>query len=85
MAPNFHCLEPSELEGNALDLRVAPLDRPRLRVELLALLTDVFALLTDVGQHLRRQLGQLDRAQGLDVLGFYRMHIEHAAIVQAPA
>ena len=56
-----------------------------MQVDLLALFADVFALLPNVGQHLRGQLGQIDWVQSLDILGFYRMHIEHAAIVQATA
>ena len=53
-------LQPGELEGDALDLGVAPLDALRLRVDALALLADVFALLADVGQQLRRHLGQFE-------------------------
>ena len=74
-------LQPRQLERDALDLRVAPLDRLRLRVDALALRIDVFALLGDVGQHLRRQLGQFGGAQSLEVLGSDRMHIEHGVAV----
>lgn len=74
-------LQPRELERDALDLRVAPLDRLRLRVDTLALFANVLALLCDVSQHSRRRLGQFDGTQGLEVLGLHRMHIEHAGIV----
>ena len=78
-------LQPRQLEGDALDLRVTPLDGLRLRVDPLVLLADVSALLADVGQHLRGECGQLGGAQDLEVLGFDRLHIEHAAIVQTSA
>ena len=80
-------LEPGDLERDALDLRVAPLDGLGLRVDALALLADmltllgdVFALLADVGQHLRSNCAQLIRAERLEVLGFDRLHIKHAAL-----
>jgi hypothetical protein len=72
-----------QLERDAFDLRVAPLDGLRLGVDAPALLADVAALLVDVSQHLRGDGGQFARAQRLEVLGFDRMHVEHAAIVQA--
>lgn len=62
----FPGLELGQLEGDALDLRVTPLDGLGLRVDLFGLLCDVlgllcelFGLLADVQQHLRRQVGQL--------------------------
>ena len=73
-------LQSGQLERDALDLRVTPLDGLRLRVDALVLLADVFALLADVGQHLRCDCGQFASAQRLEVLGFDRMHIEHAAL-----
>jgi hypothetical protein len=45
----------------------------------------VFALLTDVRQHLRGQLGQFGSVQNLKIAGLYRMNVEHAVIVQAPS
>ena len=53
-------LQSRQLERDALDLRVTPLDGLRLRVDALALLADVFALLANEGQHLRRHLGQFN-------------------------
>ena len=70
------------LDGLRLRLRV---DSPALRADVFALLADVFALLADVGQHLRSECGQVSSAQGQEVLGFDRMHIEHEAIVQTPS
>ena len=78
-------LQPGELERDALDLGVAPLDGLGLAVDALVLLADVSALLTDVEQHLRCECGQFDAAQGFEVGGFDRMHVEHVAIVQTPA
>ena len=73
-------LEPGKLERDALDLRVAPLDGLGLRVDALALLGDMFALLADVGQHLRSDCAQFIRAERLEVLRFDRLHIKHAAL-----
>jgi hypothetical protein len=73
-------LELGELERDALDLGVTPLDALGLRVELLGLRVDVLGLLPDVGQHLRRQLGQLSGAERLEISVFDRMQIEHAAL-----
>src|SRR6478735_660657 len=58
-------LQPGELERDALDLGVAPLDAARLRVDPLVLRIDVLGLLADVGQHLRCQLGQFSGAESL--------------------
>ena len=82
--------QPRELEGDALDLRVAPLDGLRLGVDppvllanVFALFANVFALLANVGQHLRCHYRQFASAERLDILGCDHMHIEHAAIVQS--
>jgi len=77
-------LQPGELEGDALDLRVAPFDGLRLRVDALALLADVFALLADVGQHLLGRSSQCTGAQTAQVLGFEVAHIEHVHSVPRP-
>ena len=45
-------LKARQLERDALDLGVAPLDALRLRLDALALLADMFALQANVGQHL---------------------------------
>ena len=58
-------LELGELERDALNLRVAPLDALGLRVDALVLRVDVLGLLPDVGQHVRGQLGQFGGAQSL--------------------
>ena len=63
-------LEPSQLERDALDFGVPPLDGLGLRVDALALLVDVFALLTDMGQHLRGHPGQIGEIKRQKVLGF---------------
>ena len=76
-------LQPGQLERDALDLRVPPLDGLGLGVDALALLADVLALLSDVGEQLRGDCAQFTRAQRLEVLGFDRLHIEHAALLNA--
>ena len=58
-------LELGELERDALDLRVAPLDALGLRVDPFVQRVDVLGLLPDVGQHLRCQLGQFSGAESL--------------------
>ena len=55
----------------------------RRRIKLLALLANVFALLRDVGQHLRGQRRQFGGAQTLQIIGFGQLRIEHVCIVQA--
>ena len=50
--PELPGLEAGKLKRDALDLGVAPLDGLGLRVDALALLADVFALLGNVSQHL---------------------------------
>ena len=76
-------LQLGELERDALDLRVAPLDALGLRVDPLAQRIDVLGLLPDVGQHLRGQRRQFGRAQTLQVFGFGQLRIEHVGILQA--
>ena len=49
-------LQACELEGDFLNLCIAPLDGLRRRIKLLALLADVAVLLRNVGKHLRRKL-----------------------------
>ena len=83
LAPNLQAFRRGELERDALDLRVAPLDALCLRIEPLALRVDVLALLRDVGQHLRGQRRQFGGAQTLQIFGFGQLRIEHACIVQA--
>ena len=46
-------LQPRQLEGDALDLCVTPLDGLRLRFDPFVLFADVFSLLANMGQHLR--------------------------------
>ena len=75
-------LQPRQLEGDALDLCVTPLDGLRLRFDPLVLFANVFALLANVGQHFRCNDGQFASAERLDILSCDRMYIEHAAIVQ---
>ena len=70
-------LEASELERDALDLGVAPLDGLGLRV-------DALALLTDVSQHFLGHGGQCFGAQTAKVLGFEVAHIEHVHSVPRP-
>jgi hypothetical protein len=78
-------LEPRQLERDALDLGVAPLDGLGLGVDALALLADVFALLTDMGQHLLGRSSQCVGAQTMQVLGFEGTHIEHVHSVPRPS
>ena len=63
-------------------MRKATTPLTRAGADMSALLADMFALRADVGQHLRGECGQFGGAQTLQVLGFDRMQIEHAAIVQ---
>ena len=73
-----------QLERDALDLGVTPLDGLGLRVDALALLADVFALLGNVSQHFLGYGGQVFRAQTAQVLGFEVAHIEHLHSVPRP-
>jgi hypothetical protein len=75
-------LELGELEGDALDLGVPPLDALGLRVDPLVQRVDVLGLLPDVGQHLHGQSRQFVRAQTLQIFGFELLRIEHVRIVQ---
>ncbi len=76
-------LQLGQLERDALDLGVAPLDtlglraHPRVqRVDVLGLLGDVLGLRGDVGQHLRGQPRQFGRAQTLQIFGFGQLRIQ---------
>jgi hypothetical protein len=68
-------LQPGELERNALDLGVAPLDGLGLRADSLGLSVDVLGLLGSVGQHLRCEVGPIARAECLQVLARARIYI----------
>ena len=76
-------LQSRQLKRDALDLCVPELDGLRLGGDLLALLTDVPALFTDVLQQLGHHLSHSIGAQTLEVLGFEFTHIEHVCIVQS--
>ena len=79
-------LEPRQLERDALDLGVAPLDGLRLRVDPLVSARRCVCSARRCGPAFASaSAASSSGAQGLEVLGFDRMHIEHAAIVQTPA
>jgi hypothetical protein len=55
-----------------------------LRVDVLALLGNLLALLPDMLKHASGQLGSSSGTQTDEVLGAEFMHVEHVGIVQNP-
>jgi hypothetical protein len=77
-------LQPGERDGDAPGLRLASLEGLGPRVDALAVRADLFARLTDGGQHVLSYSGQCIGARTAQVLGFEAAQIEPVHSVPSP-
>ena len=77
-------LQAAQLKHDALNLGILELDGLGLCFDLLTLLSNMLALVTDVLEYLGGQFGSGTGAQTNKVLGLKFMHVEHVGIVRNP-